>query len=129
GVRPDVFRNDQILPETVANYDGVLLSPGPGLPQSAGRMMAIIDRFAAEKPILGICLGHQALGLHFGARLKQLSMVKHGVADVLRRTADDYLFERVDSQFMAGRYHSWVLDPEDFPACLEITATTGGGEI
>ncbi len=133
----DVYRNDQIGLDEVDQYDKIILSPGPGLPVEAGLLLPLIKKYAASKSILGVCLGHQAIGEVFGGRLLNLSTVYHGVAmpvEVIRRnesgnqaTAD--LFAGLPDQFPAGRYHSWVIDPADFPDDLEVTATDDEGHI
>jgi len=129
GIRPDVRRNDTITIEEVAAYDKILLSPGPGLPAEAGILCALIERYAPSKSILGICLGHQAIGQVFGATLQQLDTVYHGVATRVERLQQDDLFEGLPPQFEAGRYHSWVVAREALPACLEVLAADAGGQI
>lgn len=133
----DVFRNDQIPLENVEAYDKIILSPGPGLPSEAGLLMPLIKQYAASKSILGVCLGHQAIGEVFGGKLVNLSKVYHGVAspvNILRRTTEALpvnvdLFAGLPDGFMAGRYHSWVVDPVGFPESLEVTATDASGHV
>jgi len=126
----DVFRNDEISLDAVDNYDFIILSPGPGLPKDAGIMPALIQRYAASKSILGVCLGHQAIGEAFGAELENLTDVFHGVetpVDVV--VEDEVLFQEMPKTFQAGRYHSWVVAKESLPAELEITAVDKAGVI
>ncbi|MEM1358661.1 MAG: aminodeoxychorismate/anthranilate synthase component II [Bacteroidota bacterium] len=126
----DVFRNDEIRLEDVGHYDLIILSPGPGVPSEAGIMPALIKRYASEKVILGVCLGHQAIGEAFGGELHNLAEVHHGVETTMQRTkTDDVLLAGVPESFNAGRYHSWVIDPGTMPAELEITATGEYGGI
>ncbi|PHN08510.1 anthranilate synthase component II [Flavilitoribacter nigricans] len=119
----DVYRNDEISLDAVDAYDVIILSPGPGLPSEAGIMPELIKRYAPTKQILGVCLGHQAIGEAFGGDLENLTNVFHGIetaVDII--VEDDLLFQGVDKHFQAGRYHSWVVSREGFPADLEITA-------
>ena len=130
GRRVDVFRNDAIALERVDAYDAVILSPGPGLPAAAGIMPALLRRYAPHKPILGVCLGHQAIGEAFGGRLHNLSQVYHGIETPIRTTVkDELLFRELPDVFEAGRYHSWVVERNDLPACLEVTAEDERGVI
>ena len=137
GNKVDVFRNDQIAMENIKPYDKIILSPGPGLPSEAGMLVPLIKHYAASKSILGVCLGHQAIGEAFGGRLVNLSKVYHGVAspvNILERKITDPavnadLFSGLPGGFMAGRYHSWVIDPIDFPESLQVTATDAAGHI
>ncbi len=126
----DVFRNDEISLDAVDDYDFIILSPGPGLPKDAGIMPALIQRYAASKSILGVCLGHQAIGEAFGAELENLTDVFHGVetpVDVI--VEDEVLFQEMPKTFQAGRYHSWVVAKDSLPAELEITAVDKAGVI
>jgi anthranilate synthase component 2 len=133
----DVFRNDQISMEDVQAYDKIILSPGPGIPSEAGLLLPLIKKYAPTKSILGVCLGHQAIGESFGGKLVNLSKVYHGVASPLNiipqnprnSTVNADLFEGLTDGFMAGRYHSWIIDPNDFPKSLEITAMDDNGHI
>ena len=158
----DVYRNDQIPLEKVKDYDKIILSPGPGIPEEAGLLLPLIKEYAATKSILGVCLGHQAIGQAFGGELINLSTVYHGVAmpvKIVKRetgnvkqqtalqgasnrkaasgnaanevvteaphsplTTRHSLFEGLPDEFEVGRYHSWVISEENFPAELEITA-------
>ncbi len=137
GDKVDVYRNDQIPLEKVNQYDKIILSPGPGLPCEAGLLLPLIKQYAASKSILGVCLGHQAIGEVFGGRLLNLSKVYHGVAlpvEIVQRKETDPqanadLFAGLPDQFLAGRYHSWVIDPVGFPDELEITAKDANGHI
>lgn len=120
----DVYRNDAIALDDVAAYDKIILSPGPGIPEEAGLLLPLIERYAATKSILGVCLGHQAIGQAFGGKLTNLSTVFHGVATparLINRQAKD-LYQGLDDTIEIGRYHSWVVDQQDFPESLEITA-------
>lgn len=119
----DVYRNDQIPLEKVATYDKIILSPGPGIPGEAGMLLPLIKEYAATKSILGVCLGHQAIGEAFGGSLVNLSTVYHGVAlDCQLSGANCPLFQGMPPVFKVGRYHSWIIDEKTFPAELEITA-------
>jgi anthranilate synthase component 2 len=124
-----VVRNNEISLDEVGNYDQIVLSPGPGLPEDAGITMEVIRQFADSKRILGVCLGHQAIGLAFGGRLVNLDTVHHGVSSHLYFTKNDYLWKAIPDASPVGRYHSWVVDAHQFPDCLEITATDESGEI
>ena len=126
-LKTDVFRNDRLPLEKVSAYDKIILSPGPGIPEQAGLLLPLIETYASVKSILGVCLGHQAIGQAFGAKLVNLSTVFHGVAGKIKVTRDkdlapDRLFEGIPDEFEAGRYHSWILSDENFPDVLEVTA-------
>jgi len=133
----DVYRNDQIPLEKVKEYDKIILSPGPGIPEEAGLLLPLIKEYASSKSILGVCLGHQGIGEAFGGKLVNLAEVFHGVATKMRivnRETSNVtgansspflsrnLFEGLPSEFDAGRYHSWIISEEDFPGELEVTA-------
>ena len=125
----DVFRNDKIALEDVAKYDKIILSPGPGIPSEAGLLLPLIKEYACKRPILGVCLGHQAIGEAFGAQLKNLEDVYHGVATRINITQPDYIFDTLGSELEVGRYHSWIVDNNGLPDCIEITATDNNGQI
>lgn len=125
----DVFRNDKIALEDVAKYDKIILSPGPGIPSEAGLLLPLIKQYVGKKPILGVCLGHQAIGEAFGAQLKNLEDVYHGVATRINITQPDYIFDTLGSELEVGRYHSWIVDNNGLPDCIEITATDNNGQI
>ncbi|MBN8837860.1 MAG: aminodeoxychorismate/anthranilate synthase component II [Sphingobacteriia bacterium] len=126
----EVFRNDEIPLEKVKTYDKIILSPGPGIPEEAGLLLPLIKEYASSKSILGVCLGHQAIGQAFGGTLTNLSTVYHGVAtDCQLSTVSCQLFEGMPSNFEVGRYHSWVVDKNNFPEELEITAEDEHGYI
>ncbi len=126
----DVFRNDAIDLEAVAAYDLILLSPGPGLPSEAGIMPELLQRYSASKRILGVCLGHQAIGEAFGAKLENLERVYHGIASPIRLLdPEDPLFADLPPQIEGGRYHSWVVSPEELPEELIVTALDSQGQI
>lgn len=120
----DVYRNDQIALEKVNEYDKIILSPGPGIPEEAGLLLPLIKEYAATKSILGVCLGHQAIGEAFGGKLVNLSTVYHGVATpvIIDGKKNAQLFKYLPAVFEVGRYHSWIIAEENFPAELEITA-------
>jgi anthranilate synthase component 2 len=126
----DVYRNDQLPMEEIKKYDKIILSPGPGIPSEAGLLLPVIKEYAASKSILGVCLGHQALGEAFGAELINLKTVFHGVAtNCFLTDHTSYLFKGLPSEFEVGRYHSWVLSDNNFPADLEITASDDNNYI
>ncbi|WEK35133.1 MAG: aminodeoxychorismate/anthranilate synthase component II [Candidatus Pseudobacter hemicellulosilyticus] len=132
--RVDVFRNDQLPLEKVQAYDKIILSPGPGIPEEAGLLLPLIREYAASKSILGVCLGHQAIGEAFGGTLVNLSTVYHGVAtpvSVIERdpTPGRDLFAGLPDQLEVGRYHSWVVSDKDFPQDLRITARDDNGFV
>jgi anthranilate synthase component 2 len=131
----DVYRNDKIPLEKIGEYDKIILSPGPGVPSEAGLLLPLIKEYAATKSILGVCLGHQAIGEAFGGRLTNLSSVFHGVATPMKivnspqSTVNRNLFDGLAETFPAGRYHSWIISKENFPGELEITAEDENGYI
>jgi anthranilate synthase/aminodeoxychorismate synthase-like glutamine amidotransferase len=125
-----VRRNDEItLDEIEANLPSqILISPGPGRPADAGISLELISCFAGRVPILGVCLGHQAIGETFGGRVVRASTVVHGKASEVRHDGKS-IFKDLDSPFKAGRYHSLIVERESLPACLEVSAETSGGVI
>lgn len=129
GAEADVMRNDKFQIGELEPFDKIILSPGPGIPSEAGLMPEVIRTYAASKPMLGVCLGHQALGEAFGARLTNLSEVFHGVATEGTQFGNDYIFSSLPPRITMGRYHSWVVSREGLPECLEITAVSDEGLI
>lgn len=130
GAEVTVYRNDQFQLSQLEEYDKIVLSPGPGIPSEAGLLLDVIRTYAGRKPILGVCLGHQAIGEVFGAKLENLSDVFHGVATTGTLTTPlDPIFCGCDERFTMGRYHSWVVSRQDFPDCLEVTAESDEGQI
>lgn len=129
GAEVTVLRNDQFELSALEAFDKIILSPGPGIPEEAGLLLDVIRTYAGKKPILGVCLGHQAIGLVFGGTLKNLSEVYHGVATPVRITGDEALFAGLDETIEVGRYHSWVVDTENLPACLKVTSVSDEGFI
>jgi anthranilate synthase component II len=128
----EVVRNDAIDMETINGYDKIILSPGPGIPSEAGLLLPLIKEYAATKSILGVCLGHQAIGEAFGAKLVNLSTVFHGVAcpvHTTKKAQQEALFKNLPEIFEAGRYHSWIVSEEGLPEELEITAKDDNGYI
>ena len=151
----DVYRNDQIPLEKVQEYDKIILSPGPGIPEEAGMLLPLIKEYAASKSILGVCLGHQAIGEAFGGKLVNLTTVFHGVATPIRIGSDDRsivngegsmvnksehspltthhspndLFKDLPDELEVGRYHSWIVSDEGFPEELQVTARDANNYI
>ena len=126
----DVYRNDEISLEKVKDYDKIILSPGPGIPSEAGLLLPLIKEYAATKSILGVCLGHQAIGEAFGGTLINLDKVYHGVAtpiQIINKQAQ--LFRDLGDSMEVGRYHSWIVSDKNFPADLEVTAVDANGYI
>ena len=126
GAEVTVLRNDQFKLEGLEPFNKIVLSPGPGIPSEAGLLLDVIRTYAGKKPILGVCLGHQAIGEVFGGKLVNLSEVFHGVATPCHIVVDDPIFSGLDRSITIGRYHSWVVSKEAFPDCLEITAEIDG---
>jgi anthranilate synthase component II len=126
----DVFRNDEISLDDVDKYDKILLSPGPGIPVEAGILLDLIKRYAPSKSILGVCLGHQAIGEAFGGKLVNLDKVYHGVSTPINViTPEDPLYSNIPGTIEVGRYHSWVVSRENLPDCFKITALDDNGLI
>ncbi len=125
-----VYRNDEFDIEEIKNFDKILLSPGPGVPDEAGLLKEVIRTYAATKSILGVCLGQQAIGEVFGGSLVNLEKVYHGVATNINILVDnESLFDGLEKQIEVGRYHSWVVNTTDFPDVLEITSVDENGQI
>ena len=129
GAEVCVVRNDRFNLDDIDAFDKIILSPGPGIPSEAGLLLDVIRRYAGRKPILGVCLGHQAIGEAFGGTLENLSEVFHGVATPCHIIAEDPLFKGIAPEFEVGRYHSWVVSKENFPDSLEITAVSDEGQV
>lgn len=125
-----VYRNDEFELEELEKFDKILLSPGPGIPEEAGLLKAVISKYAESKSILGVCLGQQAIGEVFGGTLINLDKVFHGVASkVTKSVTDEALFDKLPNEFKVGRYHSWVVANKGFPDVLEITSVDESGQI
>lgn len=129
GASVTVYRNDQFTLNQLETFDKIILSPGPGIPSEAGLLLDVIKKYAGRKPMLGVCLGHQAIGEVFGAKLENLTNVYHGVATEGVQFGNDPIFEGMPRHFLMGRYHSWVISKDNLPDCLEITAMSDDGEI
>lgn len=126
----EVHRNDEVTLELVNSFDGIILSPGPGIPSEAGLLLKVIENFYERKRILGVCLGQQAIAEAFSGKLVNLSQVYHGVATPITiRQPSHYIFEGLPERIDVGRYHSWVVDEKDFPVCLRKTALDDNGQI
>lgn len=130
GEKVDVYRNDQVDLEKVNDYDKIILSPGPGIPEEAGLLLPLIKKYAATKSILGVCLGHQAIAEAFGGKLTNLSTVFHGVATPIQiKNQRSQILEGLPETIEVGRYHSWIVSDDNFPAELEVTARDDNGYI
>src|SRR5437868_2340884 len=134
GERVDVYRNDEIPLEKIKEYDKIILSPGPGIPSEAGLLLDVIKNYGSTKSILGVCLGHQAIGEAFGGSLINLSTVYHGVATPVeirseKKNGRSSLYNGLPDTITVGRYHSWIVKSEDLPEELEITAVDENGYI
>ncbi len=129
GAEVTVLRNDRFnLPE-LERFDKIILSPGPGIPSEAGLLTEVIRHYAGKIPILGVCLGHQAIGEVFGGQLTNLSEVWHGVATPCRIIVRDAIYEGLPDCIETGRYHSWIVDRQSLPDCLEVTSLSDEGYI
>ena len=123
GIRPDVYRNDEISLRKIDEYDKILLSPGPGLPKDAGILIPLIQKYAETKDILGVCLGHQAIAEALGGKIEHIGEVLHGIATrtiVLAR--EKGIYKDIPGEFMAARYHSWQVAREGLPTDFQVTA-------
>ncbi len=145
GAEVTVYRNDKFEMSQLEAFDKIVLSPGPGIPSEAGLLLDVIKTYAGKKPILGVCLGHQAIGESFGGKLTNIGQVFHGVATPVEMKklksenakeypsqeseACDYLFAGLPDRFEVGRYHSWVVDNDGFPECLEVTSVSDEGYV
>lgn len=130
GFTVEVFRNDRITLDEVAKYDKILLSPGPGIPDEAGRMKEIILRYGPTKSILGVCLGHQGIAEVYGASLYNIPKVLHGVTSQVKiKDASERLYKGLPSQFRATHYHSWSVVPESVTEVLRVTAVNDEGLV
>ena len=132
----EVHRNDKIALADIARFDKIILSPGPGVPSESGILLDVIKTYAPTKPILGVCLGEQAIGEAFGAQLINLPEVYHGISTEIQIVADDYIFnglgtdcKSAPADLEVGRYHSWAVSQENFPDCLQVTAIDEDGMI
>lgn len=129
GADVTVYRNDQFQLSQLEEFDKIVLSPGPGIPSEAGLLLDVIKAYAGKKSMLGVCLGHQAIGEAFGGKLTNLSTVFHGVATEGINLKNSPIFNNIPEHFTMGRYHSWVVDTDGFPDCLEVTARSEEGQI
>lgn len=123
---PDVeiqlMKNDQDILNEQIDFDKAILSPGPNLPHRSGKLMEFISKYYEQKPMLGICLGHQALALHFGAKLLNFKTPRHGERAFIHQTTQSKLFDKIPKEFYVGLYHSWYVSDENFPKELKITS-------
>ncbi|MEM9051425.1 MAG: aminodeoxychorismate/anthranilate synthase component II [Bacteroidota bacterium] len=125
----EVHRNDKIDVSEVEKFDRILFSPGPGIPSEAGHMPKIIETFIGNKPMLGICLGHQAIAEHLGGKIENMSKVYHGISTPIFQKESSELFKDVPTEFEAGRYHSWKVSKENLPESIRITSEDEHGDI
>ena len=131
GAEMKIVRNDEVTADEIENDlrpEKILISPGPGTPDDAGISLEVIKRFSDRIPILGVCLGHQAIGQHFGGKVVRAPEPVHGKPVEVRHDGKT-IFEGIDGNFTAGRYHSLVVDRESIPDCLEISAESPDGIV
>jgi para-aminobenzoate synthetase component 2 len=128
GVDVDVRRNDEVTPEQARAYDGILLSPGPGTPEDAGVCMDVVRDCAGEVPILGVCLGHQAIAAVYGGVIERAPELLHGKTSQVEHSGEGVL-AGLPEPFTATRYHSLAVRPDSVPEVLEVTGTTASGVI
>ncbi len=130
GAEPVVLRNDAKELDDLASIeaDGVLISPGPGVPDNAGQSLGVIEHFAGRRPVLGVCLGHQAIGQYFGGEVVRAPELMHGKTSVMEHT-NEGVFEGLPNPLEATRYHSLIVDRETLPAELSITAESRDGLV
>ena len=128
GAEVIVKRNDQLTLDEVEKFDHIILSPGPGIPEEAGLLKPIIEKFGPTKRIFGVCLGQQAIGEVYGGQLINLDKVYHGIATNIKITGDDYIFDNIPKEIQVGRYHSWVVDA-DLPENLVPTSFDENGQL
>jgi anthranilate synthase component 2 len=124
-----VYRNDEFELDELEKFDKILLSPGPGIPDEAGLLKEVIQKFASTKSIFGVCLGLQAIGEVFGAQLTNLEKVYHGIATKVTQTEEDFIFNGLPKETEVGRYHSWVVSNENLPENLIVTSVDENGQI
>ena len=131
GAEVTVLRNDAFRLEELELFDKIILSPGPGIPSEAGLLPEVIKAYTGKKPMLGVCLGEQAIGEAFGSKLTNLSEVFHGMQTLIstKNKAKDYIFNGLPDEIYVGRYHSWVVDMVGLPDCLQVTAVSQEGFI
>ena len=130
GLPVTVKRNDEVTLEELKEFDKIVLSPGPGIPVEAGMLMDIIKTYAPTKSMLGVCLGHQAIGEVFGSNLLNMNQVLHGIATPVKIISrNTCLYKDINDEFDAGRYHSWIVDSEGLPDCFEVTAVDEKGQV
>lgn len=129
GEKATVIRNDKLTVDDVDDYDAIIISPGPGIPSEAGILPQMLLRYAGKKPILGICLGEQAIGERYGAELVNLPEVYHGIQSEITVDTDELLFRGLPGRVKVGRYHSWAIDPEKLGDELVVTARSDDGNI
>ena len=129
GAEVTVYRNDKFTQNQLERFYKIILSPGPGIPSEAGLLLDVIKAYAGRKPMLGVCLGHQAIGELFGAKLTNLKDVYHGVSTEGTQFGNDPIFAGLPKRITMGRYHSWVVDRSGFPECLDVTAVSDDGQI
>ena len=129
GAEVEVVRNDKFELGYINSFDKIILSPGPGIPSEAGLLLDVIKMYAGKKPILGVCLGEQAIGEAFGSALINLTDVFHGVQTPIDLVAEDFIFAGLPREIPVGRYHSWVIDEKYLSPELEVTALSKEGQI
>jgi len=127
GAKCEVYKNDDIPFAMLSDFDGIIISPGPGLPDESGDLQRLLSHLPYNLPVLGICLGMQAIAQHFGGELKQLNQVMHGVQTPILKQKESQLFKEVTFPFQAGRYHSWIVDLENPGSVLQLTAIDQNG--
>ncbi|ACY40430.1 anthranilate synthase component II [Blattabacterium sp. (Blattella germanica) str. Bge] len=126
----EVSRNNEIQLSDIEKYNKIILSPGPGIPDEAHILKPLVKTFASTKSIFGVCLGQQAIGEVFGATLLNTKEVYHGIASLIKIVdPKEIIFQKLPREIKVGRYHSWIISPQNFPEELQITAIGDKGEI
>ena len=128
GCEVTVKRNDKFELDEISNFDAILISPGPGIPREAGKIIEVIKKFYNTKNIFGVCLGQQAIAEAFGGKIRNLKKVYHGVSSKITLTDSDLIFYDIKSDLNVGRYHSWIVD-NPIPQELKVTSVDENGEI